>query len=231
MKKMCKLICSVLSVLLIAIISASCAPLTAEENEKQREYYEEIYADEAAPSDKVQSLLDLLDTCVGGQYIFSGQGDPITTEFIDRVYELYPEYFSDGRLEYFTDIAEEHDGWEFPEDYSWDCSGLWWYVVNELDYYEEYTDRTASDTYYDYCTPITKDELRPGDLVFVENAEGKIVHMGIVGRQGYIYEAVGGFSGVVRKRTVDTRVYYDIVRGGILVFDNWNLFGRPRIFG
>ena len=215
---------------LIVMLLVSCAPLTAEESDHDRDYYEAKYADEAEPSATVQSLLDFLDTCVGGQYIFSGQGDPITTEFVNQVYELYPDYFSDGRFEYFMEIAAEKDGWEFPEDYCWDCSGLWWYAVNTLELYGEYTDRTASDTYYDYCTPIDKDDLRPGDIVFLENIEGKIVHMGIVGRQGYIYEASGGFIGVVKKRTIDKRIYNNIVNGGVVGYDNWNIFGRPKIF-
>ena len=217
---------------MVATILASCAPLTATENEKDREYYETKYADEEAPSAQVQSLLDLLDTCVGGQYIYSGQGDRITTEFVNKVYELFPDYFTEGRLEYFTDIAEENaqEGWDFPEDYCWDCSGLWWWAVNELSFYAEYTDRTASDTYNDYCTPIDKDDLIPGDLVFVKDDEGKIVHMGILGRQGYIYEAAGSLCGVVRKRTIDNRIYSNIVNGGVEVCTNWNLYGRPIIF-
>lgn len=225
-----KFFTAIIVLLLIASLLVSCAPLTAEENEKDRDYYEAKYADEPEPSAKVQSLLDLLDTCVGGQYIFSGQGDPITAEFVDKVYKLYPDYFTDGRFEYFMSIAKETDGWEFPEDYCWDCSGLWWYAVNVLGLYDEYTDRTASDTYYDYCTPIDKEALRPGDIVFLQDDEGKIVHMGVVGRQGYIYEAVGGFCGVVRKRTIDRRIYNNIVNGGVLQYSDWNLFGRPLIF-
>lgn len=219
--------------MLTAALLASCAPLTAEESEKEREYYEAKYADEAVPSAKVQALLDLLETCVGGQYIFSGQGDRITTEFVDKMDELYPEYFTEGRLDYFMDIAETselEDSWDFPQDYCWDCSGLWWYAVNELGYYDEYTDRTASDTYYDYCTAIDKDELQPGDLVFVEDDTGKIVHMAVVGRHGYIYEASGSLIGVVKKRTIDKRIYNNIVNGGVEVSKTWNIFGRPLIF-
>ena len=224
---------SILLCLLLAVATlAACAPITAEESEKDREYYEAKYADEEMPSAKVQTLLDFLDTCVGGQYIFSGQGDRITTNFVEKVSELYPDYFTEGRLEYFTDIAEtsEQEGsWEFPQDYCWDCSGLWWYAVNELNFYSEYTDRTASDTYYDYCTPLDKEDLQPGDLVFVED-DGKIVHMGIVGQHGYIYEAAGSLCGVVKKRTVDKRIYNNIVNGGVEIGVSWNLFGRPIIF-
>ncbi len=222
----------IVSLLLCVSLLASCAPVTAEESKKDSKLYEGKYADEPAPSDKVQSLIDLLETCVGGQYIYSGQGDRITAEFVDKVYELFPDYFTDGRYDYFMEIADEgaEDGWDFPEDYCWDCSGLWWYAVNKLGFYDEYTDRTASDTYNDYCTPITKDDLMPGDIVFIEDVSGKIVHMGIVGQHGYIYEAAGSFVGVVKKRSVDRRIYGNIINGGVLINENWNLFGRPKIF-
>jgi len=214
--------------LICIAFAASCDRLTAEESEKEFAYYEEKYADEAQPSPKVAKVLAYLDTCVGGQYIFSAQGDAVTQPFLDRVYDMYPYYFSDGRWEYFSDIAAKDAA--FPETYAWDCSGLWWDCCNQLELYETYTDRTAHDTYHDYCTPITKDELRPGDIVFLEDEDGRIVHMGIVGQKGYIYEAASGFVGVVKKRTVDKRLYNDIVRGGVLVYQNWNMFGRPKIF-
>lgn len=216
----------------LIIVSAACAPLSAEETERERLSYEEKYADEPEPEGDVARLMNLLDTCVGGQYVFGGQGDAITHKFIDTMYGRYPKYFDGGRLEYLRDIADnaESEGSRFPEDYAWDCSGLWWYAANELGLYNAYTDRTAHDTYHDYCTPIKKDELRPGNIVFLENDEKRIVHMGIVGRHGHIYEAVCGFAGVVYKRTVDKRVYNDIVRGGVFQSTSWNLFGRPKIF-
>jgi len=220
-------------VLLAAVIlAASCAPLTADESEADKAYYERIYADEPEPSAKVAALLDVLDTCVGGQYVIGGQATPVTKDFIDRMYVKYPDYFSDGRLEYLYRIAEnaEKQGFAFPEDYAWDCSGLWWYAANEAGLYGEYTDKTANDTYYDDCTPIEKKDLKPGDLVFMMGTDGHVSHMGIVGRHGYIYEAVGGFAGVVLKRTVGRRIYKNIVSGGVLVCPNWNAFGRPKIF-
>ena len=218
--------------IICVVFSVSCTQLTAEESEEERIYYEEKYADEAAPSPLVAEVLAYLDTCVGGQYIFSAQGDMITMDFIDHVYDNYPYYFSDGRWEYFSTVAEKNakHGADFPSGYAWDCSGLWWDCCNKLNLYDKYTDRTAHDTYYDYCTPIAKDDLRPGDIVFLEDDDERIVHMGIVGQKGYIYEAAGGFIGVVKKRTIDRRIYNDIVRSGVLVYKNWNKFGRPIIF-
>ena len=89
---------------------------------------------------------------------------------------------------------------------------------------------TANGTYHTICTPITKAELRPGDIVFLRDPTGKISHMGIVGARGYIYEAASGFVGVVKKRTIDNRVYDDIVRGKVIAYPEWNVFGRPKIF-
>lgn len=227
MKKTMVLLCA--GALLFA---AACAPLSAEETERERVYYEQKYQNETEPTKDIARLLAFLDTCVGGQYVFGGQGHAITDEYLDETYALYPQHLDKGRIEYLRAIAEnaQNNGYHFPEDYAWDCSGLWWYAVNELGLYDTYTDRTAHDTYHDYCTPITKDELRPGDIVFIGGPEGRIVHMGIVGRQGYIYEAVGGFAGVVLKRTIDKRIYNDIIRGGVFQNGNWDTFGRPKIF-
>ncbi len=218
--------------LLIAILLLTgCAP-SAEETERERAYYEQKYANEQEPQGDIARLLNFLDGCVGGEYIFGGQGHAVTDDFIDSVYELYPDYLDGGRLEYLRSVAQNANinGHRFPQDYAWDCSGLWWYAANELHLYEKYTDRTAHDTYTDYCLPITKEQLQPGDIVFVENEQGRIVHMGIVGKHGFIYEAVSGFVGVVLKRTIDRRVYHDKIRGGILQNGNWNTFGRPIIF-
>ncbi len=207
-------------------------PATAEESEAERAYYEEKYKNEPEPEGDVAVLLDFLDTCVGGQYIFGGQGTPITREFIDSTYRMYPDYFDNGRLEYFNNIAEKAktNGFAFPEAHAWDCSGLWWYAVSELGFYGGYADYTAHDTYYVFCTPITKDELAPGDIVFYMEGDGHISHMGIMGRHGYIYEACSSLVGVVYKRTVDKRAYNNIVNGGVIVTKNWNAFGRPKIF-
>ncbi len=215
------------------IFFSSCAkPLTAQETQAERDYYEEKYANEPEPAETVGELLSFLDSCTGGKYVYGGQGEKITKEYIQNANDIHPEYFSHGRYDFYMSIAAacEENGWSFPEDYAWDCSGIWWYACNALSLYSEYTDRTAHDTYHEFCTPIEKDELAPGDLVFLENKEGRIIHMGIVGKKGYIYEAVSGFVGVLKKRTVDKRVYNDIVRGGVLSYDSWNLFGRPIIF-
>ena len=174
-----------------------------------------------------------MEGCVGGQYIFGAQGERITREFVLDANERYEAYFTEGRLEYLLAIAAKCEETQhiYPTDYAWDCSGLWWDCANELDLYDVYTDRTAEDTYYEYCTPIKKYELRPGDIVFLrKEGEDRVSHMGIVGRNGYVYEAASVFVGVVKKRTIERRLYTDIVRGGVLQCEDWNMFGRPKVF-
>ena len=223
----------VIILLICAALLAACAvPPSAEETDRQRLFYEDKYATELPPDPKVAQMLAFLDGCVGGQYIYGAQGHAITADYVSGANERHEEYFTHGRLEYLLDISlsTSAKGHAFPQDYAWDCSGLWWYCANEIELYTDWTDMTAANTFEKRCTPISKEELRPGDLVFYRDIRGKTVHMGIVGEKGYIYEAVGGFAGVVKKRTVDKRVYVDIVRGGIVSFPGWNVFGRPKIF-
>lgn len=216
----------------VVALSASCEAFGIEESAEERACYEQKYANEPEPEGDVARLLDVLDTCVGGQYIIAGQATPVSKEFIDTMRRKYPDYFDGGRLEYLEGIAQdaEQTGFDFPSDYAWDCSGLWWYAANEIGLYDEYTDRTAHDTYHDYCTPIDKDELAPGDLVFVMSPDSHVSHMGIMGRHGHIYEAGSGYTGVVCKRTIDRRVYRNITTGDAVVSLGWNAFGRPKVF-
>lgn len=200
--------------------------------EKMQAYYDKKYANEPEPPEPISSLLTLLETCVGGQYVIGGQGDRLTYQFLKDKYRERPGAFSEEQMEYLSGIVydAEKSGWHFPYHYAWDCSGLWWWGCNELGLYPKTTDGTAYITYYLYCTPISKNDLRPGDLAFYQNEDNFIVHMGIVGRKGYIFESVGVFGGVVKKRTIDERVYDDKANGGIITRPSWNAFGRPKIF-
>lgn len=205
-------------------------------NEYQHERFDKEYKDEPEPAPIVQVILNFMNGCVGGNYIYGAQGDLVTRKLVFGTNRIHPEYLTAGRLEYYLDVADRNNieiyekTPRYPYDYAWDCSGLWWDCCNALKLYEEYTDRTASQTYSDFCTPITKQELMPGDLLFYRNLDGVISHMGIMGRNGYIYEAASGFVGVVSSRSLNIRVYIDVVRGGYLLFPAWNEFGRPIIY-
>jgi hypothetical protein len=173
------------------------------------------------------------------KYIFGAEGGKITRRYVEARNRAYPEYFSNGRLELLLKIADECEKkgrWIYPIHHAWDCSGLWWYAANKVKLYGDRTvDSTAAGVYANYCIPITKNELRAGDIVFYRSASaGRITHMGIVGESGVVYEAMSGYTGIVTCDSVDDRmsVYLPGTHKAGHVFKRsaWTHFGRPMVF-
>ena len=184
-------------------------------------------------SDEISRTLDIVASCVGGKYIYGGQGKKITESYVRRQAERYPQYFTGGRFEFLLDIGKRCDAsgvWQFPEDYCWDCSGLWWYSANKAGIYSKNIDTTANTFYHTYCVPVEKSALIAGDAVFYRNSSGRITHMGIVGKNGVIYEAMSGYVGVIVGDSVNDRTAPRIVGSGNYTRRPWNAFGRPKIF-
>ena len=173
------------------------------------------------------------------KYVFGGEGNKITRSYITARNRAHPEYFSNGRLKMLLGIAdkcEKNDEWIYPIHYAWDCSGLWWYGANKTKLYGgRKVDATAAGVYANYCTPVKKSELKPGDLVFFKSRTAdKIVHMGVVGRDGVVYEAMSGYTGVVICDSVDDRSAPYLPgthkAGQMLKRSAWTHFGRPKVF-
>ncbi len=186
-----------------------------------------------APGDAITNMLNIAKTCVGGKYILGGQGTKITESYVRKRNSAHPEYFTNGRFEYLLSIGKRCDAsgsWKFPDDYAWDCSGLWWYCANKAGIYGKQLDSTANTFYHSYCKPIEKSELRPGDAVFLQNSSGRVTHMAFVGEGGVVYEAMSGYTGVVKDDSVNDRTAPKIVGSGNLKRSAWNRFGRPKIF-
>jgi uncharacterized protein YraI len=184
-------------------------------------------------SDSITKTLDIAKTCVGGKYIFGAQGTKITESYVRARQKAHPSYFTNGRFEFLLDIGKQCDAagaWKFPDDYAWDCSGLWWYCANKAGVYGKNLDTTANGFYHSYCVPIAKAELRPGDAVFYQNSSGRVTHMAFVGEGGVVYEAMSGYTGVVVGSSVNDRTAPKIVGSGNLTRSAWNKFGRPKIF-
>ena len=88
--------------------------------------------------DSIKKTLDIAKTCVGGKYIYGAQGTKITESYVRKRQSRYPQYFTNGRFEFLLDIGRRCDAsgtWKFPDDYAWDCSGLWWYTANKAAIY------------------------------------------------------------------------------------------------
>lgn len=184
-------------------------------------------------SDCITKTLDIARTCVGGKYILGAQGTKITESYVRKRQKAQPEYFTGGRFEFLLNIGKRCDAsgtWKFPGDYAWDCSGLWWYSANKAGIYGKNLDTTANTFYHSYCVPVKKADLRPGDAVFYKNSSGKVTHMAFIGEGGVVYEAMSGYTGVVKNSSVDDRTAPKIVGSGNLKKSAWNTFGRPKIF-
>lgn len=195
--------------------------------------YIRFLTDTATVPAKVKAVTDVLATCVGGKYILGGQGTRITESYVRARQQSNPSYFTNGRYEYLLAIGKRCDAanaWKFPDDYAWDCSGLWWYSANKAGIYGKSLDSTAHSFYHNYCKPIEKTALRAGDAVFYSDSSGKITHMGLVGEGGVVYEAMSGYTGVVLDSSVNDRTAPKIVGTGSLTRSAWNRFGRPIIF-
>ena len=183
--------------------------------------------------DSITNTLNIAKTCVGGKYIFGAQGTKITESYVRKQNGKHPQYFTGGRFDFLLNIGKRCDAsgsWKFPDDYAWDCSGLWWYSANKAGIYGKNIDTTANTYYHSYCTPIEKAELRAGDAVFYQNSSGRVTHMGFVGEGGVVYEAMSGYTGVVLGSSVNDRTAPKIVGSGNLKRSAWNRFGRPKIF-
>jgi len=183
--------------------------------------------------EEIAKALNIVSSCIGGQYIYGAQGTKITTDYVDQQQRRHPEYFTNGRYEYLIGIArrcEAINEWAFPADYAWDCSGLWWYSANKAGIFGRDIDTTANTFYNSYCTSISKDSLRAGDAVFYRSSSGRITHMGVVGQNGAVHEAMSGYTGVVSHSSVDDRTADRVVGSGTYTRKPWNTFGRPKVF-
>lgn len=101
---------------------------------------------------------------------------------------------------------------------AFDCSGLIMYFLQNIKGISD--DRTARGICTTLCTPIQREMLYPGDLVFRADKTGKIIHCGIVyavnGQYADILESKGRDYGVVLS-------YFNIENGY-----EWNRFGRLK---
>lgn len=101
---------------------------------------------------------------------------------------------------------------------AFDCSGLIMYFLQNQKGISD--DRTARGIYNTLCTPINREMLYPGDLVFRADKTGKIVHCGIVyavnDQYVDILESKGRDYGVVLS-------YFNIEDGY-----EWDRFGRLK---
>lgn len=145
----------------------------------------------------MNKLLELVKNKIGCGYVWGSQGETLTPEVLQNFIDNF------GKEHYILSDGTRADKWLGKQCF--DCSGLIVWALTKLGLFSG--DATASDLFYNYCTPIGFQECKPGDLVFRRNAAGDIVHVGVYAGNGDTIEAKGTAAGVVKGRAIDFNMF------------------------
>lgn len=122
-------------------------------------------------------------------YVWGGQGEK-TEEFTINKLECFENSNHTNVKRILKHIAEIYP--DTTKSRAFDCSGLVTYHLMKLGLI---TYDTTANGLYKWCKPITKKELKRGDLVF-KVTDGKAVHVAIYKGDGILIESVGRDEGV-----------------------------------
>lgn len=122
-------------------------------------------------------------------YVWGGQGEK-TEEFTINKLECFENSNHTNVKRILKHIADIYPVTN--KSRAFDCSGLVTYHLMKLGLI---TYDTTANGLYKWCKPITKKELKRGDLVF-KVTDGKAVHVAIYKGDGILIESVGRDEGV-----------------------------------
>ena len=118
--------------------------------------YFELYGKDA---EKAAPLLGTKQMCIRDRYITNPPAD----------YDVNPEYLNDEKFATLITEAEKYLGYPYVwggsnPDTSFDCSGFVSYVLTNSGLVN--TGRLGAQGLYNVCTPVSKANAQPGDLIF-----------------------------------------------------------------
>lgn len=131
-------------------------------------------------------LVSLAISKLGCGYVWGAQGEFLTAEKLK-------EFENSNGIQHYVCSSFNAENWI--DKQCFDCSGLVLWCLQKLGCVPEGRDYNAEMLYHQLCTPISREELKPGDLVFI-SANG-IDHVGIYQGEGKTIEAKGTAYGVV----------------------------------
>jgi cell wall-associated NlpC family hydrolase len=153
---------------------------------------------------QLEHFVYVTNSKLGTGYVYGGQSEqPLTREVLGALVKQFgKEHY------YFSNCSAEK--WLGKEYY--DSSGLIVNSLRRMGLIPINSDYSADMIYNQLCAPITKNQLKAGDLCF-NNTNG-ITHVGMYMGNGRVIHARGTFYGVVNTQ----------------LFDSFNTFGRLKFF-
>jgi len=147
-----------------------------------------------------------LKTQVGNIYVWGAQGENLTAmtneagkSLAAKTPEAWIRGMEDEDSDYARALAFYKKRLAAGQNpiFAYDCGGLivhWLHITGLLDMAEDLSSRSL----YRACTPITRAELKPGNLLFRDNGV-KIHHVGVFVGDNKAIEAMGRDQGVVMR--------------------------------
>lgn len=145
-------------------------------------------------TDILNAWLNYLDANIGrGVYVYGAQGQKATEvgdveAWIDRRSQT-----TEAAMRAWGYYQEKEAAIGAENIRFFDCSGLAMYFFQNLAGISE--NDASANTLYGGCEPVAREDLCPGDFVFIDT-NGRKSHVGYVGRNGKIIEARGSGYGV-----------------------------------
>lgn len=156
----------------------------------------------------VNEFIKLLDAQVDtGIYVWGGDGEDLC-QMVDPLKWISGKETSVANYKRSVNLFEKRLAAGKNPIRAFDCSGLIYWSLKTLGILSK---DVSSRGLYKKCRKIDKSELQRGDLVFVSDELGKIVHVGAYVGDGYVIDARGRDVGVVLTK---------------LASRNFNRFGR-----
>lgn len=153
----------------------------------------------------MNKLVELVKLKVGAGYCWGTQGEVLTPDLLKQLIQNF------GEDHYCLPNGVRADKWMGKQVF--DCSGLIVWASQKLGVMSTKEDATAATLFNSFCTPIGRQEVKAGDLVFYRNThDGEIAHVGVMECSYRTIEA---------KSTKEGVVYGDI--------SDFNMYGRLKV--
>ena len=139
---------------------------------------------------KVSEFIKYVRSKVGSAYLWGGQGETVFGQIRKLARQMgQSEAETEQMLAYMESVGVKDIGF-------FDCSGL---AVEKLLREGAIRYDMTADGFYTACTEIEKKDVRPGDMVFLLNADERAIHIGYVVDKNTVVHALNQAKGVIEE--------------------------------